>query len=67
MINIEYVKYQPTSIDDIKDKKLKENLKSIPTLIDEIKDKRISEFEESVRKFSIFSILKELNNIKKKK
>ena len=52
MINIEYVKYPPTSIDDIKDKKLKGNLKSIPTLIDEIKDKRISEFEESVRKFS---------------
>ena len=52
MINIEYVKYLPTSIDDIKDKKLKGNLKSIPTLIDEIKDKRISEFEESVRKFS---------------
>ena len=33
MINIEYVKYPPTSIDDIKDKKLKGNLKSIPTLI----------------------------------
>ena len=51
-IVIEYVKYPPTSIDDIKDKKLKVHLKSIPTLIDEIKDKKISEFEESVRKFS---------------
>ena len=40
MINIEYVKYPPTSIDDIKDKKLKAHLKSIPTLIDEIKDKK---------------------------
>ena len=40
MINIEYVKYPPTSIDDIKDKKLKVHLKSIPTLIDEIKDKK---------------------------
>ena len=49
---IEYVKYRPTSIDDIKDKKLKRNLKSIPTLIDEIKDKKIGEFEESVRTFS---------------
>ena len=39
MINIEYVKYPPTSTDDIKDKKLKAHLKSIPTLIDEIKDK----------------------------
>ena len=46
------MKYRPTSIDDIKDKKLKRNLKSIPTLIDEIKDKKISEFEESVRTFS---------------
>ena len=52
MINIEYVKYPPTSTDDIKDKKLKAHLKSIPTLIDEIKDKKVSEFEESVRKFS---------------
>ena len=46
------MKYRPTSIDDIKDKKLKRNLKSIPTLIDEIKDKKIGEFEESVRTFS---------------
>ena len=50
-IEIEYVKYPPTSIDDIKDKKLKVHLQSIPTVIDEIKDKKISEFEESVRKF----------------
>ena len=34
MIDIEYVKYPPTSIDDIEDKKLKAHLKSIPTLID---------------------------------
>ena len=40
MIHIEYVKYPPTSVDDIKDKKLKANLKSIPTLIDEINDKK---------------------------
>ena len=39
MINIEYVKYPPTSIDDIKDKKLKAHLKSITTITDEIKDK----------------------------
>ena len=45
-IEIEYVKYPPTSIDDIKDKKLKVHLQSIPTVIDEIKDKKISEFEE---------------------
>ena len=31
MIDIEYVKYPPTSIDDITDKKLKAHLKSIPT------------------------------------
>ena len=52
MINIEYVKYLPTSIDDIKDRKLKAHLRSIPTLFDEIKDKKLSEFEESVRTFS---------------
>ena len=52
MIDIEYVKYPPTSIDDIKDKELKAHLKSVPTLINEIKDKKINEFEESVRKFS---------------
>ena len=52
MIDIEYVKYSPTSIDDIKDKKLKAHVKSIPTLIDEIKDKKINDFEKSVRKFS---------------
>ena len=46
------MKYPPTSIDDMKDKKLKAHLKSIPILIDEIKDKKISEFEEPVRKFS---------------
>ena len=44
MIDIEYVKYPPTSIDDIKDEKLKAHLKSIPALIDEIVDKKISEF-----------------------
>ena len=38
MTNVEYVKYPPTSIDDIKDKKLKGNLKSIPTLIDKTKN-----------------------------
>ena len=52
MINIEYLKYPPTSIDDIRDKKLKAHSKSIPTLIDEIKDKKINKFEESVRNFS---------------
>ena len=52
MIDIEYVKYPPTSIDDIKDEKLKAHVKSIPTLIDEIKDKKINDFEKSVRKFS---------------
>ena len=36
MIHIEYVKYPLSSIDDIKDEKLKAHLKSIPTLIDEI-------------------------------
>ena len=52
MIHTEYVKYPPTSIDDIKDEKLEAYLKSIPTLIDEIKDRNISEFEEPVRTFS---------------
>ena len=46
------MKYLPTSIDDIKEKKLKAHLRSIPTRIDEIKDKKLSEFEESVLKFS---------------
>ena len=46
------MKYPPTSIDDMKDEKLKAHLKSIPILIDEIKDKKISEFEEPVRKCS---------------
>ena len=41
MIDIEYVKYPPTSIDDIKDEKLKAHLKSIPTLTDEIKNKKV--------------------------
>ena len=41
MINIEYLKCSPTSINDIADKKLKAHLKSIPTPIDEIKDKKI--------------------------
>ena len=40
MINIEYLKYPPTSIVDIEVKKLKANLKSIPTAIDEIQDKK---------------------------
>ena len=35
------MKYPPTSIDDMKDKKLKAHLKSIPVLIDEIKDKKL--------------------------
>ena len=52
MINIGYMEYPPTSIGDIKDKKLKAHLKSILTLIDEITDKKISEIEESVGKFS---------------
>ena len=52
MIDTEYVKYPPTSIDDIKEEKLKAHLKSIPTVIDEIKDKKINDFEESVRKFT---------------
>ena len=39
---MEYMKYSPISIDDIKDKKLKAHLKSILTLIDEIKDKKIA-------------------------
>ena len=52
MINTEDVKYPPTSIDDIKDIKLKAHLKSVSTIVDEVKDKKISEFEESVRKFS---------------
>ena len=38
MTDTEYVKYPPTSIDDIKDEKLKAHLKSIPALIDKIKD-----------------------------
>ena len=42
MINIEYLKYSSTSIDDIRDKKLKAHLKSIPTRIDEIKDKKLT-------------------------
>ena len=46
------MKYLPTSIDDIKDKKLKAHLRSIPTPIDEFKDKKLNEFEESVLKFS---------------
>ena len=41
MIDIEYVKYPPTSIDDIKDEKLKAHLKSIPTLTAEIKNKKV--------------------------
>ena len=43
IIDIEYVKYPPTSIDDINDEKLKAHLKSIPALIDEIVDKKIGE------------------------
>ena len=41
MIDIEYVKYSPTSIDDFKNEKLKAHLKTIPTLIDEIKGKKL--------------------------
>ena len=40
MIDIEYVKYAPTSIDNIKDEKFIAHLKSIPTFIDEIKDEK---------------------------
>ena len=54
MIDIEYVKYAPTSVDDIKDEKLKAHLKTIPALIDENQDKSISKFEESVKKISLF-------------
>ena len=49
MIDIEYGKYPPTSIDDFKNEKLKAHLKTIPTFTDEIKDKKINEFEESAR------------------
>ena len=42
MINTEDVKYPPTSIDDIKDKKLKAHLKIVPTLIDKVKDKKLA-------------------------
>ena len=52
MIDTEYVKYPPTSTDDIKDEKLAAYVKSICTFIDEIKERNISEFEEPVRKFS---------------
>ena len=52
MIDIEYVKYSPTSIGDFKDEKLKAHLKTIPTLIDEIEGKKVNEFEESARKSS---------------
>ena len=52
MIDIEYVKYPPTSIDDIKDEKLKAHLKTIPAPIDENQDKSISQFEQSVKTFS---------------
>ena len=52
MIDIEYVKYPPTSIDDIKDEKLKAHLKTILALIDENQDKNISQFEESAKTFS---------------
>ena len=34
MIDIEYVKYPPTFIDDVRSKILKAHLKSIPTPID---------------------------------
>ena len=40
MIDIEHVKYAPTSIDDIKDKKLKAHLKIISIFIDKVKDKK---------------------------
>ena len=52
MIDIEYVKYPPTSIDDFKDEKLKAHLKTIHTFTDEIKDKKINQFEEPARKSS---------------
>ena len=47
---MQYVKNPPTSIDDIKDEKIKTDLKRIPILIDQIEAKKIREFEESVRK-----------------
>ena len=39
------MKYPPTSIDAIKDEKLKAHLKSMPTLTDVIKDKKITIFK----------------------
>ena len=42
MINTEDVKHPPTSIDDIKDEKLKAHLKIVPTLIDKVKDKKLT-------------------------
>ena len=50
MIDIEYVKYPPTSIDDIKDEKLKAHLKSIPALIDKIKDQWIWRIMQKISK-----------------
>ena len=41
----------PTSINDIKDKKLEEKLINILNHIDEIENKKIKDFEESVKKF----------------
>ena len=41
MTDTEYVKYPPTSIDDIKDEKLKAHLKSIHPFIHEIKDQKL--------------------------
>ena len=48
MINIEYLKYSPASIDDIRYKKLKAHLKSIPTLIDGIKDKKLTNLKNQL-------------------
>ena len=57
MIDIEYGKYPPTSIDDFKNEKLKAHFKTIPTFTDEIKDKRINELEESARQSSSDKII----------
>ena len=40
MIDIQYGKYPPTSIDDFKDERFKAHLKTIPTFTGEIKDKK---------------------------
>ena len=57
MIDTEYVKYPPTSTDDIKDEKLAAYLKNIRTFIDEIKDRKISEFEDPSKNLVTMKII----------